>query len=73
MNRTLVAMSLAITGMICSLAVYYGLLPQQIGWFATSVLFILSGTAWWIPFGANKREDSDKRRREQPGQDERGR
>jgi hypothetical protein len=73
MNRTLIATSLAIAGVICSMAGSAGLLAQPIGWFAATVLFLLSGTAWWIPFGADKRESLDEGRREQSERDERGR
>lgn len=73
MNRTLIAMSFAIAGVICSMATSAGLLPQPIGGFAAAVLFLLSGTAWWIPFGANKREDLGESRGNQPDRDDRGR
>lgn len=51
MNRTLVAMSLAVAGTICWMAVTAGLLPQNIGWFAAAVLYLISGLAWWVPVG----------------------
>lgn len=73
MNRTLIAMSLAIAGVICSMAISAGLLSQPLGGFAASVLFLLSGTAWWIPFGADKRDGLGEGRREQPDRDQRGR
>lgn len=73
MNRTLIALSLAIAAVTCSMAVSAGLLSQPIGGFAASVLFLLSGTAWWIPVGPDKREGRGEGRREQPDRDEHGR
>jgi hypothetical protein len=51
MNRTLVAMSFAIAGTLCWMAVAAGLLSSQIGWFAATALYMLAGTAWWVPVG----------------------
>lgn len=56
MNRTLIAMSLALAATICWMAVSAGLLPGQVGWFVATVLYMLSGFAWWAPFKGRNRD-----------------
>lgn len=56
MNRTLIAMSLALAATLCWMAVFAGLLPGQAGWFAATALYMLSGFAWWAPIRRRDRE-----------------
>ncbi len=57
MNRTAIAIGLALLGTICWLAVFAGLLPEQVGWFSAVVCAMLSGAAWWLPSGRRPGRD----------------
>jgi len=59
-NRTTIAIGLALIGTVAWMAVFAGLIPERIGWFIATVFYLLSGTAWWIPFGRTKGDRKDE-------------